>query len=195
MKKIILHIAGILFSCFIMSLSCITAYATTVEDVIAYARQMGMPEDEIQGYINQFGSGTYTSEQCDKAIALLSTYTPPSDTSAAESIPIDISKPLNTEAVSQTLPAESEIPSYTKITSESTSVSEQSDIISDTSQITETSIPEYSSAETSENIFTSVSEEYEKPSEQNSNMILYVFIILVISGIIILSVIIYLIKK
>lgn len=78
MKKIISYILGIMFSCMIITFNSITAYATTVQDVINYARSLGMPEDEIQQYINQFGSGTYTSEQCDKAIELLRTsYVPP----------------------------------------------------------------------------------------------------------------------
>lgn len=55
--------------------------ATTVNDVIAYARSLGMPESEIQNYISQYGDGEYTSEQCDKAIAYLrDNYKPPAVT-------------------------------------------------------------------------------------------------------------------
>lgn len=49
----------------------IPAYATSVGDVIAYARSIGMPESEIQGYIAKYGGRDYTSEQCDQAIAAL----------------------------------------------------------------------------------------------------------------------------
>jgi len=49
------------------------AGATTVDDVIAYARSVGMTEEQIQQCINTYGGGTYTSEQCDKAIAMLAT--------------------------------------------------------------------------------------------------------------------------
>lgn len=49
----------------------LTASATTVSDVIAHAYAVGMPEAQIQQYINQFSGGEYTSEQCDKAIGAL----------------------------------------------------------------------------------------------------------------------------
>lgn len=52
----------------------ITASATSVGDVIAYARSIGMPEDMIQSYIAMGSGREYTSEQCDQAIAILSTY-------------------------------------------------------------------------------------------------------------------------
>jgi len=48
--------------------------ATTVDDVIAYARSVGMPEEQVQYYINMGSGGTYTSEQCDKAIGMLASY-------------------------------------------------------------------------------------------------------------------------
>lgn len=48
-----------------------TASATTVGDVIAHARALGMPESQIQHYINQFNTREYTSEECDKGIASL----------------------------------------------------------------------------------------------------------------------------
>ncbi len=48
--------------------------ATTVDDVIAYARAVGMPEEQVQYYINMGAGGTYTSEQCDKAIGMLASY-------------------------------------------------------------------------------------------------------------------------
>ena len=48
-----------------------TVSATTVNDVIAHAYAVGLPESQIQQCINQYGGGTYTSEQCDQAIELL----------------------------------------------------------------------------------------------------------------------------
>lgn len=45
--------------------------ATTVDDVIAYAYEVGLPEAQIQECINRYSCGTYTSEQCDKAIGML----------------------------------------------------------------------------------------------------------------------------
>ncbi len=65
---------------FLATLGCATlltapltlnASATTVGDVIAHAYAVGLPEDTIQACINEFGGGTYTSKQCDKAIACL----------------------------------------------------------------------------------------------------------------------------
>lgn len=50
------------------------ASATTVDDVIAYARSVGMPEEQVQYYINMGAGGTYTSEQCDQAIGMLASY-------------------------------------------------------------------------------------------------------------------------
>ncbi len=48
--------------------------AATVGDVIAYAYQVGMPEDMIQQYIAMGSGREWTSEQCDQAIAALSTW-------------------------------------------------------------------------------------------------------------------------
>ncbi|MCQ2416641.1 MAG: hypothetical protein MJ071_02385 [Oscillospiraceae bacterium] len=72
MKKIL---AAIL-SAMALSVSVVSleASATTVADVIAYARSIGMPEDMVQSYIAMGSGMEYTSEQCDKAIAILSTY-------------------------------------------------------------------------------------------------------------------------
>lgn len=46
--------------------------ATTVDDVIAYAYEVGLPEDQIQECINLYGGKEYTSEECDNAIKILS---------------------------------------------------------------------------------------------------------------------------
>lgn len=54
-----------------MGFGSMTASATSVDDVIAHAYAVGLPESQIQQCINQYGGGTYTSEQCDQAIALL----------------------------------------------------------------------------------------------------------------------------
>ncbi|MGN0582038.1 MAG: hypothetical protein ACI4KB_04990 [Oscillospiraceae bacterium] len=45
--------------------------ATTVDDVIAYAYAVGLPEAQIQECINRYSGGSYTSEQCDQAIGML----------------------------------------------------------------------------------------------------------------------------
>ena len=62
---------GLLFSSGAMQW---TASATTVSDVIAYAYEVGLPESTIQQCINQYSGGTYTSEQCDAAIAALASW-------------------------------------------------------------------------------------------------------------------------
>ena len=58
----------------------ITASATSVGDVIAYAYQVGMPEDMIQQYIAMGSGREWTSEQCDQAIAALSAWAAERDT-------------------------------------------------------------------------------------------------------------------
>lgn len=58
----------------LLTVSCIgglSASATTVDDVIAHAYAVGLPDETIQQCINQYSSGQYTSEQCDAAIAEL----------------------------------------------------------------------------------------------------------------------------
>ncbi|WP_295084206.1 hypothetical protein [Ruminococcus sp.] len=57
-----------------LSCSSIVASATTVSDVIAYAYQVGMPEDMIQQYIAMGSGREWSSEQCDKAIGMLSAW-------------------------------------------------------------------------------------------------------------------------
>ena len=57
-----------------------TASATSVGDVIAYAYQVGMPEDMIQQYIAMGSGREWTSEQCDQAIAALSAWAAERDT-------------------------------------------------------------------------------------------------------------------
>ena len=57
-----------------------TASATSVGDVIAYAYQVGMPEDMIQQYIAMGNGREWTSEQCDQAIAALSAWAAERDT-------------------------------------------------------------------------------------------------------------------
>ena len=49
----------------------ICASATTKEDVIAVAKEVGMPEDLIQNYISMGANMDVSSEDCDKAIAQL----------------------------------------------------------------------------------------------------------------------------
>lgn len=47
------------------------AMAASMGDVIAKAREIGMPESEINSYIAQYGGRTYTSEQYQQAINAL----------------------------------------------------------------------------------------------------------------------------
>lgn len=54
--------------------ACQEVSATSVGDVIAYARSVGMPEEQVQYYINMGSGREYTSEQCDAAIAYLASY-------------------------------------------------------------------------------------------------------------------------
>ena len=54
--------------------SPITSSAATVGDVIAYAYQVGMPEEMIQEYIAMGSGREWTSAQCDQAIAALSAW-------------------------------------------------------------------------------------------------------------------------
>lgn len=48
--------------------------ATTVDDVIAHAYTIGLPENTIQECINLYGGKEYTSEQCDEAINILNSF-------------------------------------------------------------------------------------------------------------------------
>ncbi len=70
-KRIFSIVSTILVGTGIALYATIPAAATTVSDVIAHAYAVGLPEDTIQACINQFSGGTYTSSQCDKAIAAL----------------------------------------------------------------------------------------------------------------------------
>ena len=45
--------------------------ASSVGDVIAHARALGMPESEVQSYIAMGSGREWTSAQCDQAIAIL----------------------------------------------------------------------------------------------------------------------------
>jgi len=77
MKKLFRHAAflGCLISALLVSGSSMQKVsATTVGDVIAYARSIGMPEEQVQYYINLGSGREYTSEQCDQAIAYLASY-------------------------------------------------------------------------------------------------------------------------
>lgn len=55
----------------VLSLQPLNVNAATKEDVISVAREVGMPEDLIQHYINLGQDIEVTSEQCDTAIAKL----------------------------------------------------------------------------------------------------------------------------
>lgn len=72
MNRVLKGIA-ILISCLSM-MECfmpICASATTKEDVITVAKEVGMPEDLIQNYISMGANMDVSSEDCDKAIAQL----------------------------------------------------------------------------------------------------------------------------
>lgn len=72
MNRVLKGIA-ILISCLSM-MECfmpICASATTKEDVIAVAKEVGMPEDLIQNYISMGANMDVSSEDCDNAIAQL----------------------------------------------------------------------------------------------------------------------------
>lgn len=74
MKKHTKRIAGLVCGLGLLlaaGVGSMTASATTVGDVIAHAYAVGLPESQIQACINQYSGGTYTSEQCDQAIAAL----------------------------------------------------------------------------------------------------------------------------
>lgn len=74
-RKIIAAVLGLGIALGMCSVSCPEKIsATSVDDVIAYARSVGMPEEQVQYYINMGSGGTYTSEQCDQAIAYLASY-------------------------------------------------------------------------------------------------------------------------
>ena len=74
MKKHTKQIAGLVCGLGLLlgaGVGSMTVSATTVDDVIAHAYAVGMPESEIQHYINLGSGGTYSSEACDMAIAKL----------------------------------------------------------------------------------------------------------------------------
>ena len=65
--------------------SPIPVTAATVGDVIAYAYQVGMPEEMIQEYIAMGSGREWTSAQCDQAIAILSSWAVERDSAISES--------------------------------------------------------------------------------------------------------------
>ena len=73
MKKLKI-IASIIAASAVMLSGSISASATTVDDVIAAAYAAGWPDWMVQEAVNMFSGGTYTSEQCDKAIAQIFQY-------------------------------------------------------------------------------------------------------------------------
>jgi hypothetical protein len=72
MKKSVKFLSVLIATLSVVSLmSPMSASATTKEDVIAVAREVGMPESLVQSYISLGANREVTSEQCDKAIAKL----------------------------------------------------------------------------------------------------------------------------
>ncbi|MCI5910191.1 MAG: hypothetical protein MRZ46_00885 [Oscillospiraceae bacterium] len=53
------------------STAVLNADAASMGDVISKAREIGMPESEIQGYISQYGGRDYTSDQYQQAVNAL----------------------------------------------------------------------------------------------------------------------------
>ena len=76
MKKFIKAITAGAFS-IVLALSAaastavLNADAASMGDVISKAREIGMPESEIQGYISQYGGRDYTSDQYQQAVNAL----------------------------------------------------------------------------------------------------------------------------
>ncbi|MBP5379391.1 MAG: hypothetical protein J6Y64_07615 [Ruminococcus sp.] len=81
-KPIIASAAAALTVAF--SCSSLTASATSVGDVIAYAYQVGMPEDMIQQYIAMGSGREWSSDQCDQAIAALSAWAAERDSAISD---------------------------------------------------------------------------------------------------------------
>jgi hypothetical protein len=73
MRKIFV-ILSIITICFAFLDKAEHISATTVDDVIAHAYEVGLPEEKIQECINIYGSGQYSSEQCQKAIDILDSF-------------------------------------------------------------------------------------------------------------------------
>lgn len=70
MRKIFV-ILSIITICFTFLNKAEHISATTVDDVIAHAYEVGLPEEKIQECINLYGGKEYTSEECDQAIMIL----------------------------------------------------------------------------------------------------------------------------
>lgn len=70
LKKYMFFISSMCLTC-LLFLQPLNVSATTKEDVVSVAREVGMPEDLIQHYINLGEGIEVTSEQCDTAIAKL----------------------------------------------------------------------------------------------------------------------------
>ncbi len=72
-RKILAALAAALLAALPMG-NALTASATTTDDVIAAAYAAGWPDWLVQQAVNMYAGGSYTSEQCDKAIAQIYQY-------------------------------------------------------------------------------------------------------------------------
>jgi hypothetical protein len=66
------YLIGVGIGCIMTT--CLTAHATTADDVAAVARQYGLPESAIQQGYAKSESGTYTSDDYDYAIEYIEAY-------------------------------------------------------------------------------------------------------------------------
>ncbi len=108
MKKNTKHIASFMCSLALLltGVTPLTVSATTVSDVIAHAYAVGLPEATIQQCINTYSNGTYTSEQCDKAIAMLDSWAAKRDDAiAGEDTSSNNSKPSSSSSANNSKPS------------------------------------------------------------------------------------------
>ena len=83
----------------------LTASATSVGDVIAHAYAVGLPESQIQQCIAQYSGGTYTSEQCDQAIAALDNWASQRDQKIEDELNKSTTAPADSGSSSETTTA------------------------------------------------------------------------------------------
>lgn len=94
--------SGILLA--IPAAGSLTASAATVEDVIAAAYAVGIPEQYIQEGIYMYGGGNFSSEQCDAAVAQIYSYQGRVDDLLYEYFGVE--KPAATTTPAQTQPSQ-----------------------------------------------------------------------------------------
>lgn len=105
-------------------LGMLSASATTVSDVIAHAYAVGLPESTIQQCINAYGGGTYTSDQCDMAIAALDAWAAECNSAIEDAVEEGSDDSSDTETSSSSS-TESETEETEETTSASTEVTDE----------------------------------------------------------------------